>query len=124
MKTCCHCKKIGNDFMVRTTTKSGIYYICHDCQNDKTIKYMRTERGRRNASLNTKRMVKKYHDKNLSRQKLQYAVRVGSLLRPKRCDQCKKIGKIGAHHRDYKQPLDVMWLCPRCHSLMHRQLKI
>ena len=27
--------------------------------------------------------------------------------------------KTHAHHEDYDKPLDVMWLCPRCHSQHH-----
>lgn len=27
-----------------------------------------------------------------------------------------------AHHGDYSRPLDVEWLCPRCHRLRHREI--
>jgi ribosomal protein S27AE len=27
--------------------------------------------------------------------------------------------KVHAHHRDYSRPLDVIWLCPKCHHRLH-----
>lgn len=27
--------------------------------------------------------------------------------------------EVHAHHRDYTKPLDVVWLCPRCHHRLH-----
>jgi len=26
---------------------------------------------------------------------------------------------VHAHHRDYSRPLDVIWLCPKCHTRLH-----
>ena len=27
--------------------------------------------------------------------------------------------RVHAHHRDYGRPLDVIWLCPKCHHRLH-----
>lgn len=27
--------------------------------------------------------------------------------------------KVHAHHRDYSRPLEVIWLCPKCHHRLH-----
>ena len=31
--------------------------------------------------------------------------------------------KTEAHHPDYSSPLDVIWLCPRCHKQTHAMAK-
>ena len=59
-----------------------------------------------------------------ARKKLEYAVRRGRIKRPDACDSCGIVGKIqGHHHKGYKNPLDVIWLCPKCHSLVHHNLR-
>ena len=55
---------------------------------------------------------------------VQVAVRKGRLRRPNCCSVCRRVpgpsvrGIIG-HHDDYRRPLTVRWLCPRCHSHWH-----
>ncbi len=50
---------------------------------------------------------------------VQKAIAKGELRRPEVCEVCgekpKGRAKIHAHHKDYAKPLDVEWLCPRCH---------
>lgn len=54
-----------------------------------------------------------------------WAIKFGILKRPDSCEKCgiapertsKGRAQIhGHHHRGYDHPLDVMWLCPKCHS--------
>ena len=47
------------------------------------------------------------------------AVVGGLLVRPDRCAACDCAGRVVAHHADYARPLDVEWLCRRCHSRRH-----
>lgn len=44
------------------------------------------------------------------------AIRRGDLVRPDTCSRCGIVGKIEASHDDYARPLDVEWLCRRCHA--------
>jgi hypothetical protein len=37
------------------------------------------------------------------------------------CSQCGA-PKTDAHHEDYSKPLDVVWLCRKCHRLRHAEL--
>jgi hypothetical protein len=55
------------------------------------------------------------------------AIKKGVLINPNKCESCKlnKVfsdGRSGihAHHCDYNKPLDVMWLCQKCHHNWHK----
>lgn len=51
------------------------------------------------------------------------AIREGVLIRQP-CNQCGgPASKSHAHHEDYSRPLDVTWVCSRCHRLRHGELK-
>ena len=53
--------------------------------------------------------------------KVQYAVRIGKLIKPFLCESCNKQSKrIAGHHESYKKPLEVVWLCQSCHNEVHR----
>jgi len=55
------------------------------------------------------------------------AIKKGTLIRPSQCSKCLKhnseVGKIEAHHPDYNKPLEVQWLCKKCHWLTHGTTK-
>lgn len=49
------------------------------------------------------------------------AVRNGNMVRPRMCSECKtKNSPISGHHPDYTKPLQVVWLCHKCHKKIHR----
>jgi len=56
------------------------------------------------------------------------AIQRGVLVRPDTCESCDEAGEpfkdgrspIQAHHCDYNRPLEVMWLCQRCHHDWHK----
>ena len=58
----------------------------------------------------------------------EYALRIGALVRPDTCESCGKKPeqmkdgrtKIQSHHADYNKPLEVMWLCQKCHHEWHK----
>ncbi len=58
------------------------------------------------------------------------ALKRGVVARSDTCETCgeKKTFKDGrsgvqAHHPDYNKPLDVMWLCQKCHHEWHKTNK-
>ena len=60
-------------------------------------------------------------DKVRARDKLYYEIKKGRILRPDKCSECGKLGKIEADHHDYTKPLDVTWLCKDCHNKITKQ---
>jgi hypothetical protein len=49
--------------------------------------------------------------------KVGWAIRNGTLVRPGRCEDCGTRCFPDAHHEDYDRPLEVEWLCKKCHRL-------
>lgn len=43
------------------------------------------------------------------------ALRSGVLEKPEKCSGCGSRGRLSAHHYDYSKPLDVIWVCRKCH---------
>jgi hypothetical protein len=61
--------------------------------------------------------------KEASRFALHMAVKRGEVIKPDSCQQCGKVtASIQGHHHDYAKPLDVKWLCTKCHSAIHRKV--
>jgi hypothetical protein len=60
-------------------------------------------------------------EKRRARRKLQWAVEVGTVVKPTTCSSCGGEGRIEAHHDDYTKPYDVLWLCVGCHRRMHME---
>ncbi len=46
-------------------------------------------------------------------------INCGKIVRPKRCSACNIKSRIHGHHRDYNQPLLIVWLCSKCHRMEH-----
>lgn len=55
-----------------------------------------------------------------ARGKIKHLCRVGKIKRGD-CEACGK-PNAEAHHVDYSQPLNVRWLCRRCHAHEHMRL--
>lgn len=62
----------------------------------------------------------KYPYKKRAHLYVELAIEYGHLVRPECCSKCGKICKPQGHHPDYSKPLDVIWLCTKCHGFEHR----
>jgi hypothetical protein len=55
-------------------------------------------------------------------EKERYRARTQSYYRvpaPDACQSCGTVGRVDRHHDDYSRPLDVRFLCRRCHQREH-----
>jgi len=64
-----------------------------------------------------------YSLKRTCRSKLNNELRSGRVVKPNTCSSCFVVGLITAHHEDYTKPLQVDWLCPKCHKRLHQKRK-
>ena len=61
--------------------------------------------------------------KGWAHKEVEKALRRGALKKPAHCEQCQRIPKrLEGHHEDYSKPLEVHWICHRCHATQHRLL--
>lgn len=48
------------------------------------------------------------------------ALKAGHLIKPDACERCdKETADLHAHHWDYREELDVRWVCASCHGAIH-----
>lgn len=66
---------------------------------------------------------KKYSIYKMASRTVTNAVRDGKLIKPEKCTLCLSIENIEGHHPDYDKPLEVVWLCRKCHRNYHKELK-
>lgn len=64
----------------------------------------------------------KFPEKIKARKITFWAIKSGKLLREP-CEVCGSISKIHAHHEDYSEPLEVVWLCKKHHIERHKELQ-
>jgi hypothetical protein len=58
-----------------------------------------------------------------AREAVNKALKTGRLIKPRACERCSKPhAKLHGHHEDYSRPLDVAWLCPKCHKTRHAEI--
>jgi hypothetical protein len=66
-----------------------------------------------------KSQIGRYSEKVKAKNALNNAIYLGRISKPEICSVCGCTGIIHGHHTDYSKPLEVIWLCPQCHSNVH-----
>lgn len=84
-------------------------------QND----YLKTDFGKAVRKKSSKNYVSKFPEKHKAKTAVNNAIRDGRLLKPKSCSCCGIECNPHGHHDDYSKPLDVRWLCHKCHKDFH-----
>jgi hypothetical protein len=101
-------------------------------QKERYSKYRASEYGKQKhkerckkfrATENFKAAIEKYRTNNPEKRSAQIAIMnalaSGKIVRPSVCSICGVECKPEAHHFDYAQPLNVLWVCKQCHSDFH-----
>jgi len=81
----------------------------------------KTEHGRRLMLLQKYAWRARYPERYRAHRAVEYAVKIGRLTRPSACPSCGAERKVHGHHADYSKPLEVVWLCDRCHRSEHER---
>ena len=131
MKTCSKCKteKQGSCFYKEKKSKDGLRSWCKECDKERGHKRYEKNRDhilevnkkwrRRNPDKSyaiSKNQTLRHPEKRKARKAVYYAIKVGKLIKPDVCSHCFKKKKVESHHEDYSKPLEVWWLCKKCHN--------
>jgi len=134
-KICSVCKKEKPTSDFYSFYKKGKEYFtrCKQCQKelsikyykdnleqerDRSRKYTKTENGKINSLKHTYLSIKRYPEKYKAHYIVSYEIQKGS-LKKQPCEVCGEI-IVQAHHDDYSKPLEVRWLCPKHHRMLHK----
>ena len=85
--------------------------------------YQKTEAGKLAAKKTRATYRKKYPMAYVAHVITGNAIRDGKLFPETSCSVCNSTEKIEGHHDDYTKPMDVRWLCEKCHKEWHRHNK-
>lgn len=114
MKTCFKCSRElpHSEFYKHPQMADGYLGKCKDCTKADVSNYWHEHAPIMRQLDGMRRRLKKQ-----ANQAVNNAVRDGRINRPLRCHYCREIAELSAHHWDYYRPLDVTWLCDRCHRI-------
>lgn len=76
-------------------------------------------RGITNYACQVSYRTRNKHKRN-ARDRVRYAIKTGKIKRLP-CERCGNV-RSEAHHEDYEKPLEVKWLCKKCHSKEHYKI--
>jgi len=83
-----------------------------------TRKYYKKHREKCCARI--KRFKRRNPEKVKAHNAINHAIAAGKIKRPVRCERCFEETFVEGHHSDYSKPLEVEWLCRKCHCKAHR----
>jgi|HubBroStandDraft_4_1064222.scaffolds.fasta_scaffold00050_17 ribosomal protein S27AE len=82
-----------------------------------SVRYVQELKDRR---LEYNRLWKeRYPERILAHRQLAAAIKARTIKKPKNCQECGRRARINGHHTDYNKPLEVKWLCGKCHLAEH-----
>jgi hypothetical protein len=92
-------------------------------ENPEIFKIRSIAYRKKTGNQSIKDFKKRHPQKKMAHLYVELALKFGHLVRPTCCDQCQAECKPQAHHGDYSKPLDIQFLCTKCHGKEHRKYK-
>ena len=83
--------------------------------------YKASLKGKESEKRYYKSMVERHPERVRARNRINYLVYVGKLIKPSECSECGVSCILEAHHMDYSKPEEIIWLCNECHCLTHTE---
>jgi len=122
------CKSCARSDTTRNRTERINYYRDYDKHRAmqphrvaQRLQYQQTESGKLATSRARTKWLEKNPKKRAASTAVGNAVRDGRLEKPEICEECGSGGRTHGHHDDYSKPLEVRWLCPKCHYGWHKE---
>ena len=137
----CGLAKTPEDFYADRGPASGHQASCKDCLKKRAADWQRAHPDRHRTHVSAwkashREDVKRLDALTRSRRDLEAgdfarlasrvatitrrALKAGVLVRPDTCTDCGRDGALmDAVHADYDRPLEVLWLCRRCHHRLN-----
>lgn len=123
------CKECSKKDIKKNTELKSEYYRLYDKERSmlphrvKARKeYSKSEKGKEIINRAKKKWKQNNIEKIAAHTILGNRLAQGRIMK-KDCESCGE-GNTQAHHHDYSKPLDVVWLCSKCHSFKHKIEKI
>ena len=119
VKPCFVCMRIlpTSAFHGDPTTKDGLCTECAECRAKRMAGIRKARPGVYNA--HKKKHVEENPEKAAAGWAVKNAITDGRIIRPGECEICHRECVPDGHHEDYSKPLDIVWLCRKCHSGVH-----
>jgi hypothetical protein len=134
VKTCAQCNEAKPLalFYQHPKASDGLMHICKACHRlrvklrARTNPYVqdydrarhKTPEHKRRAMANAERWNKENPAGYRAHNILNGAINRGKIIKEP-CVLCGTTEHVHGHHKDYAQPLDVVWLCAKCHHRLH-----
>jgi len=85
--------------------------------------YQKTDQGKMVKKKAIESYRKRYPMKYAAHVITRNYIRDGKIEISDSCSICKSTHLVQAHHDDYTKPLEIRWLCIKCHHLWHSENK-
>lgn len=131
--TCIQCAAVkpSGEFYAHPNMANGHVNVCKECHkarmrvrartNPAVQDYDRTRSKTPKRKEQGRKQAKAWREKNPNAYRahsaVSYALRSGKMKKLP-CEFCGT-ERVHAHHKDYSKPLEVVWLCARCHHRLH-----